>query len=85
MDDLQKAELDLSMIIRRLSIAESVKEDMIEDIVTAGRILKENGDKNEVQRLVAGLNGSMIAFLDYALLMEPYARWKNAVAAILLK
>lgn len=85
MDELQKAALDLATIIRRLSIAESVKENLIEDIFMAGKILQEDGDKSEVQKLVAGLNGSLIAFLDYSLLMEPYARWKKAIAAILLK
>lgn len=85
MEELQNAEREIVAAISRLSIAESVKNDMSEDLLRVGAVLRQNGGSDEVNKIVAGLNGSMIAFLDYAPLMEPYAKWKKAIAAIMLK
>ena len=84
MDEIRTAALELAESIRRLSIAEAVKEDMIKDILMIETLLAK-GEIQDVQRLVAGLNGSMIAFLDYEKLMTPYGKWKRAVGAAIMK
>ncbi|WP_346354932.1 hypothetical protein [Azotosporobacter soli] len=85
MDDIREAALELIESIRNLTIAEIMKEDMIQDIMAVEKVLCENDDKNKVHQIVAGLNGSMIAFLDFSKLMKPYEKWKKAVGAVLFK